>query len=104
MLDSLMTWFDSTHIVEQIQAVDIAGLFTNPWFLVPFICLIGYLAFTKAWKAIIIIAIIIGLWWVSGTPYMQTVVQGDQLSIEKILPIAFGGAVVLAVVIYLLIS
>ena len=34
-----------THLPEQIKAVDFPGLFANPWFLVPFIALTGYLLY-----------------------------------------------------------
>ncbi len=102
--DSFTVWVDSTHLFEQIKEVDAVGLFTNPWFLVPFIVLVGYMVFKQAWRDMALIAIFIGVWWVSGTPYMQNLVVGDEISIEKILPVVFGGGITLGVVIYLLIS
>ena len=102
--DGFTAWVDSTHLFEQIKDVDAVGLFTNPWFLVPFIVLIGYMIFKQAWRDMALIAIFTGVWWVSGTPYMQNLVVGDQLSVEKVLPVVFGGAITLGVVIYLLIS
>jgi hypothetical protein len=97
-----MTFVDSTHLLEQIRDVDAAALFSNPWFLVPFILFVGYMLYKQAWRDMALIAILIGVWWVSGTPYMQTLVEGDQLSIEKILPVVFGGGITLGVIIYLL--
>lgn len=102
--EGFTAWVDSTHLFEQIKEVDAAGLFTNPWFLVPFIALVGYMIFKQAWRDMALIAIFIGVWWVSGTPYMQDLVVGDQISIEKVLPVVFGGGITLGVVIYLLIS
>ena len=102
--DGFTAWVDSTHLFEQITEVDAVGLFTNPWFLVPFLVLVGYMIFKQAWRDMALIAIFIGVWWVSGTPYMQTLVVGDELSIEKILPVVFGGGITLGVVIYLLIT
>lgn len=102
--DGFTAWVDSTHLFEQIKEVDAVGLFTNPWFLVPFIALVGYMIFKQAWRDMALIAIFIGVWWVSGTPYMETLVVGNELSIEKILPVVFGGGITLGVVIYLLIS
>lgn len=102
--NGFVTWVDSTHVFEQIRDVDFVGLFTNPWFLVPFIVLIAYMLFKQAWRDIALITIFVGVWWVSGTPYMKTLVVGNELSIEKILPVVFGGAITLGVVIYLLIS
>ena len=35
---------------------------------------------------------------------MQTLVKGDELQISKVLPVIFGGAAALGLVVYLLIS
>ncbi|NOR22796.1 MAG: hypothetical protein GQ542_00110 [Desulforhopalus sp.] len=94
-------WFVSIHIPEQIRDVDITGLFTNPWFIVPFVLMVGYMLFKQQWKDLIIIAIFIAIWWVSGTQYMDTLLVNGEIQIEKILPVIFGGAVVLGFVIYL---
>lgn len=95
-------WFDSTHIHEQIRDVDAAGLFTNPWFVVPFVVMVGYMLFKQQWKDLIIVAILVAVWWVSGTPYMDTLIVDGELQVDKILPVAFGGAAALGFVIYLL--
>ncbi len=100
--EAITGFIESTHLLEQIKEVDAAGLFTNPWFLVPFICLFGYMLYKTAWRDMALIGIFIGVWWVTGTPYMKTLVVGNELSIDKILPVVFGGAVTLGVVIYLL--
>ncbi len=97
-------WFVSTHISEQIKDVDYVGLFTNPWFVIPFSILIGYLLYKQKWKDLIITGIFIGIWWVSGTTYMNSLLVNGEISIEKILPVVFGGAAVLGFVIYLLFS
>lgn len=93
---------NSTHIPQQINDVDFAGLFTNPWFMVPFVSLIGWQVYKQAFRDMIIIFLIIGVWYVSGTHYMQTLIVGGELQIGKILPILFGGAGVLGIIIYLL--
>jgi hypothetical protein len=92
----------ATHLPEQIRDVDVAGLFSNPWFLVPFIGFIGYEVYKKAFRDLIIIGLLMGVWYISGTPYMQTLVVGDQLQVNKVLPLLFGGAVVVGIIIYLL--
>lgn len=97
-------WFESTHIGEQIKDVDFIALFSNPWFIVPFALIILYLLYKQSWKDLIILAIIVAVWWVSGTDYMNTLVVGDELQMGKVLPVVFGGAVVLGFVIYLLIG
>lgn len=103
-MEAFLRWFEGTHLQEQIRDVDAIGLLSNPWFLVPFVALMGYMLYKKAFRDIVILATIMGVWWVSGTEYMQTLVVGDELQISKILPVLFGGAVILGVVIYLLIS
>lgn len=102
--ESITAAVESTHLLEQIREVDAAGLFSNPWFLVPFIVFVGYMLYKQAWRDMALIAIFMGVWWVSGTPYMQTLVEGDELKIEKILPVVFGGGITLGVVIYLLLG
>jgi hypothetical protein len=97
----ILAWIESTHIQEQVANVDYVGLFTNPWFLVPFIAAVLYLLYKQSFKDLIIIIIFIGVWWVSGTEYMHTLVVGDELQISKILPVLFGGAAILGFVIYM---
>jgi len=99
--DKIMTWVDSTHVVEQVADIDFVGLFTNPWFMVPFVCLVLYLLWKQSFKDLIIVAIFVGVWWVSGTEYMATLVVGDELQIGKILPVLFGGAGILGFIIYM---
>jgi hypothetical protein len=95
IFDSIGEWVASTRLPEQVREVDFAGLFTNPWFMVPFVALVGYLLYKKALRDLVILGAILGMWWASGTTYMQ---------INKVLPVLFGGAAVLGLVIYLLIG
>ena len=90
----------STNIPKQIDDVDLA-LFTNPWFMVPFVALISWWVYKQQFKDIIVVLIFIGVWYVSGTQYMQTLIVGGELQIGKILPVMFGGAAVLGVIIYM---
>jgi len=101
-LTKITTWFASTHLQEQVRDVDFTGLFSNPWFIVPFASLIIYLMYKQSWKDIVIISIFVGVWWVSGTPYMHSLIVNGEIQIAKILPVIFGGAVVMGFVIYLL--
>lgn len=101
-LDNIFSFLDSTKLPQQITDVDYIGLFTNPWFLVPFIGFVGYLIYKAKWRDIIFVIIFILIWWVSGTDYMQSLVVGEELQVNKVLPVLFGGAVILGIVIYLL--
>ncbi len=102
MFEKLVSWWDSTQINEQVKGVDYVGLFTNPWFIVPFACMMGYLLYKQSWKEIIIIGILTVVWWATGTDYMASLIVNGELQIDKVLPVAFGGAVLLGLVIYLL--
>jgi hypothetical protein len=57
--------------------------------------------YKQNWKDIIIIAIFVAVWWVSGTNYMNSLLVDGEIQINKILPVIFGGAAVLGFVIYL---
>ena len=101
LVEPIGRFIESTHIPEQIKAVDLPALFTNPWFLVPFIALVGYPLYKKAFRDLIILGTIIALWWVSGTHYMQTLVVNGELQVSKVLPVLFGGAALLGLIIYI---
>ena len=94
-------WIQSTHVPEQVKDVDFVALFTNPWFIVPFAALVGYLIWKQSFNELIIIALFVLLWWLSGTEYMQTLVVNGELQIKKILPVLAGASVLLGFVIYL---
>ncbi|MCI5224334.1 MAG: hypothetical protein D3924_17115 [Candidatus Electrothrix sp. AR4] len=94
-------WIQSTNIPEQAKDVDIVALFTNPWFIVPFAVLVAYLIWKQSFIELIIIAIFVLIWWVSGTEYMQTLIVDGELQIKKILPVLAGASAVLGFIIYL---
>ena len=56
----------------------------------------------KAVRDLIILGAVLGIWYASGTAYMQTLVVGGELQVSKVLPVLFGGAAILGFVIYLL--
>ncbi|MDO9042198.1 MAG: hypothetical protein Q7U64_07640 [Desulfocapsaceae bacterium] len=101
-VSSILARIESTHIQQQVKDVDYAGLFTNPWFLVPFIALVVYMLYKQAFRDLIIVFIFVAVWWVSGTDYMHTLTVDGILQMNKILPVVFGGAGVLAFIIYML--
>lgn len=94
-------WVLSTGVPDQVQNVDVAGLFSNPYFLVPFIAMVGYLVWKQAFNELIIVMIFVALWWISGTEYMQTLVVDGELQIKKVLPVLAGASAVLGFIIYL---
>jgi len=102
MFTGIMEWFESTHLQQQIADVDFVGLFTNPWFMVPFVALMVYLLYKQKFKDIILISMLVAVWWVSGTDYMHSLIVNGELQINKILPVVFGGAAALGLAIYIL--
>jgi len=95
-------WVNATQVPEQISQVDVGGLFTNWYFLVPFVCLIAYLLYKQAFTNIFLIAIGIGVWFFTGTQYVQELTVNGEIQMEKVLPVAFGAMVVLAVIVYII--
>jgi hypothetical protein len=100
-LTKIVDFINSTHVLEQFREVDAVGLFTNPWFLVPFLGLLGYMLYKQDFKEIVVIFIGLLLWHISGTEYMATLIVGDELQLAKVLPVVFGAACLLGIVIYM---
>lgn len=103
-VDSIRAFMEKTNLPQQVKEVDFAGLFSNPWFLVPFIALAVYLIYKKAFRDMIILGLILGVWYASGTPYMQTLVVNGEVQVAKVLPVVFCGAAVMGLIIYLLLG
>ncbi|MEN8232693.1 MAG: hypothetical protein ABFR35_08445 [Thermodesulfobacteriota bacterium] len=99
--NKIVEFIHSTQVLQQFKEVDALGLFTNPWFLVPFICLIGYMLYKQEFREIIVIFIGFGCWHISGTEYMATLIVDDEVQLAKVLPVVFGSACILGVVIYM---
>lgn len=102
LVSPIWQFVETTHLPEQVKDVDFPGLFSNPWFLVPFVALAGYMIYKKAFRDMIILGAVMAVWYASGTPYMQSLVVNGELQVNKVLPVLFGGAVVMGIVIYLL--
>lgn len=101
-LSRAIEWVHQTQVLEQIQVVDVSGLFHNPYFLAPFICVIIYNLYRQTFTNLIIIGIGLGLWYFSGTPFVRGAVVDGQIQISKIIPLAGVGIGSIAVLIYLL--
>jgi len=97
----IVDFIHSTQVLQQFKEVDVVGLFTNPWFLVPFICLIGYMLYKQDFREIIVIFIGFGCWHISGTEYMNTLIVDNEIQLAKVLPVVFGAACILGLIIYM---
>lgn len=101
-LVSIIDFINNTKVLEQLQAVDAAGLFTNGYFLVPFIAFVGYKLYKQAFNTLIITGLAIGLWLFSGSGYMHGLVVNGELQLSKVLPVAGVFLAALGVAIYFL--
>jgi len=100
-LTKIVEFIHSTQVLQQFKEVDAGGLFTNPWFLVPFLCLLGYMLYKQDFREIVVIIIGFGCWHISGTEYMNTLIVGEEIQLAKVLPVVFGAACSLGVIIYM---
>jgi hypothetical protein len=91
----------STKVPEQIQNIEYGKLFTNPWFLVPYIGILSWNFYKKAVNELVIILLLTGAWAFCGTPYMQDVLGREEIALEAVLPLVFGACTVLGIIVYL---
>ena len=101
-LTAIIDWIISTQVLSQIKDVDAAGLFKNTYFLVPFIGTIIYYLYKQAFTNLAIIALVIGLWYFSGTDYVTGAVVNGELQLSKVIPTVLVGIGGIATLIYLL--
>lgn len=100
--ERIISFFNATKIPAQVRAVDAAALFTNWYFLVPFICFVAYLLYRQAFTKMALLGIAIGLWIFSGSSYMQGLVINGELQLSKILPVAGVWVLAIGTAVYLL--
>jgi len=100
-LTKIVEFIHSTQVLQQFKEVDAVGLFTNPWFIVPLLCLIGYMLYKQDFKEIIVIFLGFGCWHISGTEYMNSLIVNNEIQLAKVLPVVFGAACVLGLIIYM---
>jgi hypothetical protein len=90
----------STKVPEQIDKIDYKGLFTNAWFLVPYIAFLAWNVYKQAINAIIITLLLTGSWAFFGTQYMKDIMGREEVALDAILPIVAGACLVLGIIIY----
>jgi hypothetical protein len=100
-MDKVRAFVEGTRIPEQIHAVDYTALLSNGYFMAPFLLVIGYMIYTKSFKELVLLGMGTGVWISSGTEYMQGLIVDGELQMDKVLPVTFGGAVLLGIVIYM---
>jgi hypothetical protein len=101
LLQGVMEFWINTNIPAQLAGVDWRGLFTNPWFMVPFVAQIGWWIYKQALNSIVITCLAIGIWMFTGTSYATGLVIDGNLQLGKVLPVAGVGMGAVLIVIYL---
>ncbi|TBV80672.1 MAG: hypothetical protein EYX74_05115 [Desulfobulbaceae bacterium] len=99
---TLIELFGKTRIPTQVSEVDIRGLFTNPWFLIPFITWVSYKLYRQAVTALALTALVVTLWIFSGSPMMDGLIINGELQPGKILLVAGVGLVAVIIAVYFL--
>ncbi len=102
ILTSIIDFIIGTGVGEQISSVDAKGLFTNPWFLVPFIAFIGYNLYKQSINTLVLTALAVALWLFAGSPMMEGLIVDGEMQLGKVLPVAGVGVVAVGVAVYFL--
>ncbi|MBU0673851.1 MAG: hypothetical protein KJ950_04340 [Proteobacteria bacterium] len=101
MFKPLLEFFKSTNIPQQIKEVDYKGLFTNGWFMIPYLAMICWHIYKKDINFIIVILLFSATWAFFGTPYMREILSHDQLQLGDVFPLLLGAVVVLGIIVYI---
>lgn len=102
LITRITDFISASGVMEQVRQVDVSGLFSNPYFLVPFCLLIGYFLYRQAFTNIGLTGIFIGMWAFSGSAMMQNLIVDNELQIGKILPVAAIWLLAVGAAVYLL--
>ena len=101
-LGTVIDFVNSTNVLQQVRAVDGKGLFSNAWFLVPFIAFVGYNLYRQEFNTLIMAALAVGIWLFTGSSYMSGLIVDGQLQLDKVLPVAGTFVVLIGVAVYFL--
>ena len=100
---SFLAFLESTKLIEQFDKFDTVGLFTNPWFLVPFAALILYFISKQQFANLVLVGLAVGIFAFMGSQYVEGLIdEKGFIQLNKILPIIAMGVVVVGVIVYLL--
>lgn len=92
----------ATKVLKQIEDIDYQALFSNGWFLAPYLALIAWNIYRRQVYSVIIILLFTGSWAFFGTPYMQGILGQEQIQLAAVLPVVGGACLVLGIIIYLI--
>jgi len=98
----LVDFIVATKVPEQIENIQYKELFTNGWFLVPYLAWLAWNLYKRQLNTLIIVVLLSGTWAFFGTPYMRAVMNQDAIQLDTILPLVGGACAVLGTIIYLI--
>ncbi|ADH86247.1 hypothetical protein [Desulfurivibrio alkaliphilus] len=99
---SIIDLIDSTGVPDQISNVEVAALFTNPWFMVPFVLFVVYKLYRQALNTLVLTGLAVALWVFSGSPMMDGLIIDGELQLNKVLPVAGVGLLAVVIAVYFL--
>jgi hypothetical protein len=97
----ILDFCKSTQIPAQIENVDVKGLFSNLYFMLPFLAIVGHTIYQKDYSSLTIGGLAIGIWILTGSEYMQSSSADGTIGMDKLLPILLGGIVIMAIIVYI---
>ena len=92
----------ATKVPEQVENIQYKELFTNGWFLVPYLAWLVWKLYKRQISTLIIVILLSGTWAFFGTPYMRGVMNQDSIQLDTVFPLVGGACAVMGVIIYLL--
>ncbi|MDF1613371.1 hypothetical protein [Desulfurivibrio dismutans] len=101
-LASIAESINSTGVPGQIRNVEVMALFTNPWFMVPFVLFVVYKLYRQAVNTLVLTALVVALWILTGSPMMEGLIIDGELQLNKVLPVAGVGLLAAVIAVYFL--
>lgn len=98
--EPVLDFIIATEVPEQIDKIDYKGLFTNGWFLVPYLGLLAWNIYKQEFNSLIIIVLLTASWSFFGTPYMKEVMAQEEIPLESLLPLIAGSCGIFGFIIY----
>jgi hypothetical protein len=101
-LVSIAQFIQATQVPEQFREVDVRGLFTNWYFLLLFLAVMGHIIYRKAMNTFLLLSLGFGVWMFSGSPYMENLIIDGEMQLGKVLPMVGVGILAISVLVYVL--
>jgi hypothetical protein len=94
--------WQATEIPQQILGHNILGLAYNLWFMIPLGLFLLWRLYRKDWRGITLVAVAIGLWWFSGSEFMEGITVDGKPVLGKVLSVIGVFVAAVGIIAYLL--